>query len=196
MTALAQNLAVASANRSRSTTVLGDLKLRVEALGVAGVAGNTSKLEQRLLEAVSDLKLAEDERKASTALSNSRKRSCRYQKSCRDDRRQKRASSLEAASRHERHGPSGDYHRRIVERPAVPSTLTDGMVISIKEDLALVVANVGRTHGVKVGMPFQVLRGDQLIGTVRVVDVREKIAGAVIQNLKSEKGRIKSGDRL
>jgi hypothetical protein len=59
-----------------------------------------------------------------------------------------------------------------------------------------VVANLGARNGVKVGMPFQVLRGDQLIGTVRVVDVREKIAGAVIQNLNSDKERIKWGDRL
>ncbi len=45
-------------------------------------------------------------------------------------------------------------------------------------------------------MPFQVIRGEKLIGTVRVVDVRENIAGAVIQNLSSEKERIKVGDRL
>ena len=70
------------------------------------------------------------------------------------------------------------------------------MVISIKEELSLVVANVGQKQGVKVGMPFQVLRGDQLIGTVRVVDARDKIAGAVIQNLTSEKDKIKVGDRL
>ena len=60
-----------------------------------------------------------------------------------------------------------------------PSTLTDGMVVSIKEELHLVVANIGSRHGVKVGMPFQVVRGDNVIGSVRIVDVREKIAGGV-----------------
>ena len=44
-------------------------------------------------------------------------------------------------------------------------------------------------------MPFQVWRGDDRIGLVRVVDVREKIAGAVIQDLDS-KEKIKVGDRL
>jgi cell shape-determining protein MreC len=70
------------------------------------------------------------------------------------------------------------------------------MVISIKEDLALVVANLGSRQGVKVGMPFQVRRGNAVVGTIRVVDVREKIAGAVIQSLSSETQKIEVGDRL
>ena len=74
--------------------------------------------------------------------------------------------------------------------------MSDAMVVDIKDDLSLVVANIGGKHGVKVGMPFQVLRGDEKIADVRVVDVRERICGAVIQNLKSEKQPIKSGDRL
>lgn len=83
-----------------------------------------------------------------------------------------------------------------VDTAAVPATLGDGRVVSTKEDLALVVVNLGKRHGVTVGMPFQVQRDNQPIGTVRVVDVREQIAGAVIQNLSSEKERIKTGDRL
>ena len=78
----------------------------------------------------------------------------------------------------------------------VPATLTDAKVISIKEELALVVANVGRRQGVKVGMPFKVVRGDGEIGLVRVVDVRDGISGAVIQSLESDKNKIKVGDRL
>ena len=34
------------------------------------------------------------------------------------------------------------------------------------------------------------------VGLVRVVDVREKICGAVIQDMNSNKERIKVGDRL
>ena len=67
---------------------------------------------------------------------------------------------------------------------------------SLKDDLALVVMNLGSKQGVKVGMPFQVIRGEKIVGSVRVVDVRDKIAGAVVQNLSSEKDRIKVGDRL
>jgi cell shape-determining protein MreC len=85
---------------------------------------------------------------------------------------------------------------RAEDATAVPSTLEDAMVISIKDEWALVVANVGSRHGVKMGMPFKVIRGDTEIGLVRVVNVRENISGAVIQNLSSEKEKIKVGDLL
>ena len=51
-----------------------------------------------------------------------------------------------------------------------------------------------RTQGVKIGMPLRVMRADKLIATLRVVDVRQRICGAVIQEMGSEK--IKVGDRL
>jgi hypothetical protein len=70
------------------------------------------------------------------------------------------------------------------------------MVISVKEELSLAVANIGSRQGVRVGMPFQVLRDGHIIGSVRVIDAREKISGAVIQNLSSEKDKIKVGDIL
>ena len=40
------------------------------------------------------------------------------------------------------------------------------------------------------------MRGDKLIATLRVVDVRQKICGAVIQEMGSEKEKIRVGDRL
>jgi hypothetical protein len=39
-----------------------------------------------------------------------------------------------------------------------------------------------------------VMRADELIATLRVVDVRQRICGAVIQEMGS--GKIKVGDRL
>ena len=61
--------------------------------------------------------------------------------------------------------------------------------------IAVNVANLGRRQGAKIGMPFQVWRGERKLGLVRVVDVRESISGAVIQSLDpSEKVRV--GDIL
>ncbi len=45
-------------------------------------------------------------------------------------------------------------------------------------------------------MPMRVMRGEQKIATLRVVDVRQRICGAVIQEMVSEKEQIKVGDRL
>jgi hypothetical protein len=45
-------------------------------------------------------------------------------------------------------------------------------------------------------MPMRVMRGDKRIATLRVVDVRQKICGAVIQEMDGAKEKIKVGDRL
>ena len=45
-------------------------------------------------------------------------------------------------------------------------------------------------------MPLRVMRGDRKIASVRVVDVRQRICGAVIQEMDSPKEKIRVGDRL
>jgi hypothetical protein len=70
----------------------------------------------------------------------------------------------------------------------------DGRVVSVKEEWSLVVGNIGEKVGVKIGMPLRVLRSDKVIATLRVVDVRQRICGAVIQEM--DFGKIKVGDRL
>jgi hypothetical protein len=74
--------------------------------------------------------------------------------------------------------------------------LMNGQVISIKEEWSLVVSNLGAQQGLKLGMPLRVVRAGKTIATLRVVDVREKISGAVVQELDSERVKIKVGDRL
>jgi hypothetical protein len=74
--------------------------------------------------------------------------------------------------------------------------LLDGSVISVKDEWSLVVGNIGEKQGVKIGMPMRVMRGDKKVATLRVVDVRQKICGAVIQEMDSQKDKIKVGDRL
>ncbi len=41
--------------------------------------------------------------------------------------------------------------------------LSNGQVISVKEEYSLIVANLGSQQGVKIGMPFQVVRGNHLV---------------------------------
>ena len=72
----------------------------------------------------------------------------------------------------------------------------DGSVVSVKEEWSLVVGNLGEKQGVKIGMPLRVVRDGRTIATLRVVDVRQKICGAVIQEMGSGKEKIKVGDRL
>ncbi len=74
--------------------------------------------------------------------------------------------------------------------------LSNGQVISVKEEYSLIVANLGSQQGVKIGMPFQVVRGNHLVARARVVDVRERISGAVIEEYSSNTEKVKVGDGM
>ena len=166
------------------------LQLRMEALGLESADKDRAKLEQRLLSAVSDLRLLAQEReqyrdqslRLSEAILHLLKTSTGGDARARMDVEEqlRSLSALVAAAKN---------------TPAEP-TLMDGNVISVKEEWSLVVGNVGERQGVRTGMPMRVVRGDQVIARLRVVDVRQRICGAVIQEMDSGKEKIKVGDRL
>ncbi len=190
--AVTESLAISNSEAEVFRRQCGELKMRLEALGL-DAGGDKGKLEQRLLKAVSDLRLAQsDKDRLAEQLLRLSETIVRFVKSAvttNADARMQVEQQMRATSEVLGVKPQA------VEAAPVPATLTDGMVISVKEEFALVVANLGSTQGVRMGMPFQVWRGDNRIALVRVVDVREKIAGAVIQDL-SDKQKIRVGDRL
>ena len=197
---LTNSLAVSNSEAEVFRREAAELKLRMEALGVDGLSGDKSKLEQRLLKAVRDLQLVQSEKdKLADVLVQLSEAVLRYTKSATSDDADARLS-LEGQMRSvaEVLGIPGNETGSSASGQSAnaPADLTNGMVVSIKEELSTVVGNIGSRQGVKVGMPFRVIRGGEPIGEIRVVDVREKIFGAVIQSLDSEKNKIKVGDRL
>ena len=194
---LTDSLAVSNSEAEVFRREAGELKLRMTALGVDGLSGDKSKLEQRLLKAVRDLQLVQSEKdKLADELVQLSEAVLRFTKvATTDDAEARMALEARLRSVAEVLGIPGSQPGN-ESKSSTPASLSDGMVVSIKEELSLVVANVGSRQGVRVGMPLKVVRGDHLIGIVRVVDVREKICGAVIQSLDSEKNKIKVGDRL
>lgn len=191
---LTESVAMANAEAGVFRKQVADLKLRLEALGVGASSGNAAKLEERLLEAVSGYRHAEEERlKLHDVLKGLREAATDFALKTSETDPESRLI-LEAQLRRAQ-DILGPVSPNAPGSPAAP-TLTDGAVIGIKDEFGLVVANLGEKQGVAVGMPFQVLRQDHLIGTVRVVEVRDKIAAAIIQDLSSEKDKIKVGDRL
>lgn len=193
--ALTDSLAVAQTEAEVFRRECREMRLRMEALGIDGASPDRAKLEQRLLAAVRELQLAEDDKArlgdCLAALTEAVVRFLHTAESVDAEARQ----GLEEAMRTSQEA-MGLPSSRAVEAPAVTATLTDGMVVAVKDELALVVGNIGRAHGVEVGMPFQVWRGDRRIGLVRAVDVRERLCGALIQELEFGKEKIKVGDRL
>lgn len=166
-----------------------DLLLRVEALGLESANKDRTKIEQRLLNAVSDLRVMQREREQyrDQILGLSEAVLHLLKTSAGSDAQTRMEVEVQLRSANELTAKS----QRLPEETA---TLMDGRVISVKEDWSLVVGNVGEQQGVKLGMPMRVMRADKLIATLRVVDVRRKICGAVIQEMVFEKIRV--GDRL
>ena len=186
---LTTSLAESNAEAELFRRKFADLQLRMEALGLASASKDRAKLEQRLLTAVSDLQLAQKER---------------------DQYRDQMMQLSETMLRYLKTVEGGDPQARmdvetqlrsmnaLVDKSAKAQpqngSLLDGSVISVKEEWSFVVGNFGAREGVKIGMPLRVKRGDDVVAKLRVVDVRERICGAVIQ--ESGKEKIKVGDRL
>jgi hypothetical protein len=186
---LTASLAESNAEAELFRRKFADLQLRMEALGLASASKDRAKLEQRLLTAVSDLQLAQKER---------------------DQYRDQMMQLSETMLRYLKTAEGGDAQARMdveaqlramnalvdksTRAQSQNGSLLDGSVISVKEEWSFVVGNFGAREGVKIGMPLRVKRGEEVVARLRVVDVRERICGAVIQ--ESGKEKIKVGDRL
>ena len=190
--ALTSSLAESNAEAELFRRKYSDLELRMEALGLASANKDRSKLEQRLLAAVSDLQLAQKERaEYRDQMLRLNEAMLRYLKTSQSGDAQARMD-VETQLR-----STNQLVTRSTNAPESPlPSLMDGSVISVKDEWSFVVGNLGEKQGVKIGMPMRVMRDDRKIATLRVVDVRQKICGAVIQEMDSEKQKIRVGDRL
>jgi hypothetical protein len=187
---LTDSLVVSNAEAELFRRKYSELHTRMDVLGIESVSKDRAKLEQRLLKAVSDLQLTNKEKEAyREQLLKLSETMLHYVKT---------AQSGDAQARAEVEAQLRATNRMLAASPNDESApdLMDGKVLSVKEEWALVVGNFGVKQGVKIGMPLRVVRDGKTVATLRVVDVREKISGAVIQELAAEKVEIKVGDRL
>ena len=63
------------------------------------------------------------------------------------------------------------------------SSLVAAKILEVNLKLRLVVLDVGAQQGARIGMPLIIFRGDRVVAELRMVDVRQKICGAVIENV-------------
>ena len=190
--ALTSSLAESNAEAELFRRKYSDLQLQMEALGLASANKDRAKLEQRLLAAVSDLQLAQKERDAyrDQMLRLDEAMLCYL----------KTSQSADAKARMDVETQLRSIDKLVTKSTNAPDlpepSLMDGSVISVKDEWSFVVGNLGEKQGVKIGMPMRAMRGDKRIATLRVIDVRQRICGAVVQEMDLKKDRIKVGDRL
>ena len=188
---LTASLAESNAEAEVFRRKFADLESRMEALGLASASKDRTKLEQRLLAAVNDLRLTQRERlELRDQLLGLNEALLRYLKTSQGGDAQARADvETQLRKTNALVGRSSPTNSK-----ESTATLMDASVLSVKDEWSFVVANIGEQQGVKIGMPLRVMRGDEKIARLRVVDVRQRICGAVIED--SGKEKIKVGDRL
>ncbi len=188
-----------SANATQEAEIfkrqIKSLSERMEILGAN--ATEPSKLEQRLLQAVHDLQASDKARRdiatESRRLSQS---STEYLKNPDQETRTVLQAELHKVAETLLKADAVDIAHLDEKSASLLPDLMNAKVSAVKPELACVVINIGHEQGVRIGAPFQVCRKDKVIGTIRVVDVRQVFAGSVIQNLVSDKDPIQLGDTI
>jgi len=81
-----------------------------------------------------------------------------------------------------------------VTQPKGISTV-QGQIVVVNHDYDFIVMNLGRNQGLQIGQEFQVLRGSEVLGRVKVEKLYDELAAASILP-ESKKDAIKEGDLL
>jgi hypothetical protein len=187
---LSQDLAAANAEAESFREKWEDLKLRDEALGVEALTVDDQKLEDRLTAAVGELYQTEMKRRKALDLLGKLLDSTQKLIATAPKEDPQTRADYEVASRTAKEYLSGH------EATAIPvgDSLDDGRIEDLNPDLNAVVINLGKTQGVKEGMPFLVYQDGAEIGTVKVVLARDLVSAAVVESVKPN-AVLKVGDR-
>ena len=191
--ALSQALAAANAESASGKEGLEKLRGVLEGLGIGALENSSNQLQERLLAALSDMRLLDDQKKSLTeSLVTLSEAAVAYAKTT-PTADEGAAKALEAAAIKAEKA----LHTAAASgtTDATAADLHNTRVVSVKPELRVAVLNVGARDGVKVGMPFSVIREDKTVAKLMVVDVRKSVAGAVIQESTNTNESVKIGDR-
>ncbi len=164
---------------------------KMEAFGVDLFRSSEDSLEQRLLKAVRDLDIARQEsERQRRSLHDLSEAFLRYLAATPD------AAALERDAAELAISKASQSLSDLVENEAPARRLENSRVVSVNPEIGLVVLDAGRKGGVRVGTPVTVNRDENPIFTALVVDVRESVSGALLQERVGEVGQARVGDRV
>ena len=185
---LRESYALARADADRARTQLRETRARLEALG--GVSLSDS--QERLIDTAAQLEATrqENEQMRRAALHLTAAVNAYLNAPQQDDASTRR--ELEAALRDQELAMG----MRMAPQDFLSGTPDDAQVLSIDSESGLIVINAGRDAKVRVGMPMQITRGDQIIANAIVTDVRKKVAGLLVQQHLNRRLSISVGDQV
>ena len=82
-----------------------------------------------------------------------------------------------------------------ISAPAAQAPSTSGQVVVVNREYDFIVMNLGKNHGLSIGQEFQIVRGDSVLGKVKVEKVYDELSAAAILP-ESQKDNIKEGDTV
>ncbi|MBL9117831.1 MAG: hypothetical protein JNJ83_22675 [Verrucomicrobiaceae bacterium] len=190
ITTLTQSVAAANSDAAQAREQFEKLRTVLEGLGIGALEGSRDQVQEKLLAALSDLRIVDDQKRNVTdALMALSEAALVFAKN--NDASSKGALDV-ALSRAEEAVRTSSGAGTTSESA---TDLHNAKVVSWKPEAALTVLNVGSRQGVRVGMPFTLYRGEQPIAQVLVVDVRKSVCGAVVQESLAQGAVPTVGDR-
>jgi len=184
LVAVGEALAAANAELEALREQHAQLKLQMEALGIAAVKGDERSLQQRLLKAAADLRASEKAR------TEHAERASHLAEAAAAYMARPGEPALKAALEEAIKTVTGAKQSVVAE--AIP--LSAARVVSYKADLGLAVVNAGRDSGVRMGAPMQIFRADRLVASGLVTHVYDRIAGVFLTG--SSSGDVRVGDSV
>ncbi|MGA2137244.1 MAG: hypothetical protein ABSH14_00125 [Verrucomicrobiia bacterium] len=185
---LTENLAVARTESELFQKQWREAQLRAQALGVNFADDSARQTQRQLVESVRALYLAEVERQR--LVEQLQRLLDAVQKQGDIAGELARTKALLAAAEKPAANEAGKTGGVVGQ---AGGTLGAATVLDVNPDLRLVVLNVGLLQGARIGMPLIVLRGDRVIAELKIVDVRQRICGALIERTEKQV-TLKTGD--
>jgi hypothetical protein len=193
---LAQSLAASNAEAETHRKAYADLLIKLEGLGVDILDPDPQGLQSRLLKAVNDRQLLERELDAITdqVFSLTEAFVSYMQTASSDDASARQRIENELLAMEKVFRVSADQGAN--KGGAGARAIAEGKVVSRDSEIALVVLDIGKNSGVRIGMPLEIVRVNRPIGSALVVDVRDSVCGALVHDLISSDDDAQIGDRV
>lgn len=185
---LRESYAMARTDADQARRQLREIRSRLEALGGAALG----EREEKLIETVSQLEAAR------TELDAIRQSSLRLTSAIATYTRSALVEDEAARQDLERAMQDLDVAMGLSqpEQNELSGSMDEATVLSIDTESGLIVINAGRSAKVEVGMPMEISRGDQLIADAIVTDVRNSVAGLLVQKHLNPSLKVSNGDRV